>query len=165
MDGQGTQGFRQRGIGCGMAVAASMTALAALTWTMVTPDRLLSRSFEQAIAGHPTTPSVATAGRSDREGLWLSRLESEPPAGLAQGVAIGDRISLQGGDGRMTEFAVVDVRPITADPARSRTVAGPRIDIVTARSTSEASPRTIRFIIETDENEPAPAPLKPQRTL
>jgi len=147
-------------------LAASGALLALITTAMaLKPEALLTRSFETALGERPAVGAAAAVDRADREGLWLSRHEPDAAAGLIQPVALGDRISLRGSDGRMIELVVVDVRPLTGDPLRARTMAGPRIEIVTARTTGDGAQRTIRFIVETDEAEPMPTAPKPQRAL
>jgi hypothetical protein len=151
----------------GLAVAVAAGAAAART------DLLLNRGFGNALeterpglsfqATVAKPPAQAPAGD---EGYWLTRAEVESPSPFAKALAVGDRISIAGQDGRQRQLEVIDLKAIGGNPGRAgRTPGQPHLMLVTCRVSGETSERAeapVRFIIEAEASaEPAaPAPAK-----
>ena len=92
------------------------------------------------------------------EGYWLTRGEVESPAPFAKGLAVGDRITIAGRDGRERVLEVIDLKAIGEPLAKAVTGPTPmRLLLVTCRAI-DASEREahVRFIIEREPTEPAP---------
>jgi hypothetical protein len=91
------------------------------------------------------------------EGYWLTRGEVESPAPFAKGLAVGDRITIAGRDGRERVLEVIDLKAIGEPLAKAVTGTTPmRLLLVTCRAI-EASDREahVRFIIERESSEAA----------
>jgi hypothetical protein len=123
-------------------------------------DLLLNRGFGNALEA--TRPGLsfdgATAKAQDHaavgdEGYWLTRSEVESPAPFAKQLAVGDRISIAGRDGRERQLEVVDLKAIGGNAVRPLRTGGMRLLLVTCRVTGEASDRAdapVRFVIEAE---------------
>ena len=104
-------------------VAAAVAAGAAVLRT----DLLLSRGFGNALdASRPGLSFETAAGKphgagAGDEGYWLTRAEVESPTPFAKPLAIGDRITIAGRDGRERQLEVVDLKALGGHPTR-----GPR---------------------------------------
>jgi hypothetical protein len=98
------------------------------------------------------------------EGYWLTRAEVESPAPFAKPLAVGDRITIAGRDGRERQLEVVDLKAIGGKTVRVAGTAHVRLLLVTCRVTGEAAEQAdapVRFIIEAEPAVPAlPAPAK-----
>jgi hypothetical protein len=147
-------------------VAAVVAAGAAALHT----DLLLDRGFGKALhaprAGlsfEATTSKEPAAGATvGDEGYWLTRAEVESPSPFAKALAVGDRISISGRDGRQRELEVVDLKVVGGPAARGVGAALPRLLLVTCRVSGEAGDgqAPVRFIVEgapADPRTPAPA--------
>ena len=87
--------------------------------------------------------------------------ERPPPS--AKPLAIGDRITIAGRDGRERHLEVVDLKAIGGNTVRATGAAHPRLLLVTCRVSGEGRPgeAPVRFIVEAEPAEPAvPAPAK-----
>jgi hypothetical protein len=147
-----------------LAVAAGAAALST--------DFFLSRGFDKALETSRPGLSFDTAAAKAKtqaaaagdEGYWLTRAEVQNSAPFTQAVAIGDRISIAGRDGRQRQLEVVDLKAIGGELARAANAAPLRLLLVTCRVTGEAADRAeapVRFIIEAGPPPPAlPAPAK-----
>ena len=93
------------------------------------------------------------------EGYWLTRAEVESPAPFAKRLAVGDRITISGRDGRERVLEVVDLKAIGEPLTKAVTGTAPmRLLLVTCRAVDGGERGTqapVRFIIE---GEPAEAP-------
>jgi hypothetical protein len=110
--------------------------------------------FEAAVSG-----GIRQAAHVGDEGYWLTRAEVESPAPFAKRLAIGDRITISGQNGRERVLEVVDTRAIGGPLTNVAAGVAPlRLVLVTCRvvdgSEREAS-APVRFIVE---GEPAEAP-------
>ena len=147
----------------GLAVAAA--AAAAVPHT----DLMLSRGFGNALdASRPGLSFETAVGKPSAqvgdEGYWLTRAEVESPTPFAKPLAVGDRITIAGRDGRERHLEVVDLKAIGGSPVRTGSAAHPRLLLVTCRVAGEGADRIeapVRFIVEADPAVPAvPAPAK-----
>ena len=131
-------------------------------------DRLLSDGFDRALAlsrdglsfdAVPSRrPSPTAAGD---EGFWLTRAEVESPAPFAKPLAVGDRITILGSDGRERRLEVVDLKTVGGNAGRSAPRG--RLLLVSCRVTgkaSESAEATVRFLIEAAAPESVSAPAK-----
>ena len=131
-------------------------------------DRLLSDGFDRALAlsrdglsfdAVPSRrPSPAAAGD---EGFWLTKAEVESPAPFAKPLAVGDRITIAGSDGRERRLEVVDLKAVGGNAGRSA-MRG-RLLLVSCRVTgkaSESAEAMVRFLIEVAAPESVPARAK-----
>ena len=137
---------------------------------MLHTDLLLSRGFGNALGRFPARSVVRDGGRQavgaavGDEGYWLTRAEVESPTPFAKPLAIGDRITIAGRDGRERQLEVVDLKAIGGHHARASQAMHPRLLLVTCRVAGETAGRAeapVRFIIEAEPVAPAaPAPAK-----
>ena len=101
------------------------------------------------------------------EGYWLTRAEVESPTPFAKPLALGDRITISGRDGRAHQLEIVDLKAVgTTLPVIGRRPVPPRLLIVTCRTVGEAGDQgqgQVRFIVEADAVEPGT--VAPAKTL
>src|SRR5689334_20114822 len=124
--------------GVALAVAAGAGVLRS--------DLLLNRGFGNALeASRPSlsfepaaTKAPAQAPVGD-EGYWLTRAEVESPAPFAKALAVGDRITIAGREGRERQLEVVDLKAVGGNAARTLRTGGMRLLLVTCRVTGEAA--------------------------
>jgi len=150
----------------GVAVAAAAGAVALRT------DLLLSRGFGHALdAPRPgmsfdtvAAKEPAPGAAAGDEGYWLTRAEVESPTPFAKALAVGDRITIAGRDGRERQLEVVDLKALGGHHARASQAVHPRLLLVTCRIAGETADRAeapVRFIIEAEPVAPTvPAPAK-----
>ncbi len=150
----------------GLAVAGAAAGVSALG-----SNALLSRGFGQALeAQRPGLSLVAAAKDSSQaatagdEGYWLTRAEVESPSPFAKPLAVGDRITIAGREGRERHLEVTDLKVIGRAHASSQSALPMRLLLVTCRVTGETGERAdapVRFIIEAEPEVPRmPAPAK-----
>lgn len=150
----------------GIAVAVAAGAAALHT------DLLLSRGFGKALDAPRAGLSFDTAASKEPakgatagdEGYWLTRAEVESPTPFAKPLAVGDRITISGQDGRQRQLEVVDLKAIGGNPVRAAGTAHPRLLLVICRVAGKEAGQAeapVRFIIEAEPALPvAPAPAK-----
>jgi hypothetical protein len=155
--------------GCATSAVAAAGALRA--------DLMVSHSFAR-ILGAQSAPQPFEAAPGEirqvahvaDEGYWLTRAEVESPAPFAKRLAVGDRITISGQNGRERVLEVVDTRaigePLTKVAAGTHPL---RLVLVTCRivdgSEREAA-APVRFIIECELGEtPAVQPAPQAKTL
>jgi hypothetical protein len=159
--------FKSRAI-----ILTGLAAVMAMGMAALRTDLLLSRGFDHALESpRPGLSFDAPATKVNRqgvavgdEGFWLTRAEVESPAPFAKALAIGDRITIAGADGRERRLEVMDLKAIGGDTARAPRGAPVRLLLVTCRVAGDAGERAdapVRFIIEAEPTAPAPpAPAK-----
>jgi len=132
-------------------------------------DVLLSRGFGNALGAQRPGLSFETAAAKapaqgvtvGDEGYWLTRAEVESPAPFAKPLAVGDRITIAGRDGRERQLEVVDLKAIGGNAVRVAGAAHMRLLLVTCRVTGEGADAPVRFIIEAEPAAPSlSAPAK-----
>jgi hypothetical protein len=166
-----------------VAVLACLAAAAAAGAAVLHTDALLSRGFGNALdASRPALSFETTVGKPSAqvgdEGYWLTRAEVESPTPFAKPLAIGDRITIAGRDGRQRQLEVVDLKAVgghqaratqainavDGQQARTTQALNPRLLLVTCRVVGETTDRaepTVRFIIEAEPvTSVAPTPAK-----
>ena len=154
-----------------VVVLAGLAVAVATGAAVLRTDLLLSRGFGNALdASRPGLSFETTAGKPSAqgavgdEGYWLTRAEVESPTPFAKPIAIGDRITIAGSDGRERQLEVVDLKAIGGHHVRATPAVHLRLLLVTCRVTGEGAERTeapVRFIVEAESAEPAvPAPAK-----
>ena len=130
-------------------------------------DRLLTNGFDRALAlsrdglSFDAAPSRRPSPASGDEGFWLTRAEVESPAPFAKPLAVGDRITIVGSDGRERRLEVVDLKAVGGNTGRSAPRG--RLLLVSCRVTgkaSESAEAMVRFLIEVAAPESVPAPAK-----
>ena len=155
------------------AIVAAGFALAVATGVgVLRSDLLLNRGFGNALeASRPglsfdtaATKAPAQGVTVGDEGYWLTRAEVESPTPFAKPLAVGDRITIAGRDGRERQLEVVDLKAVGGNAARALRSGAMRLLLVTCRVTGEGADRAdapVRFIIEAEPAAPAlPAPAK-----
>jgi hypothetical protein len=133
-------------------------------------DALLDRGFGNALEA--TRPGLSFDGAVARtqdhgagvgdEGYWLTRSEVESPAPFAKQLAVGDRITIAGRDGRERQLEVTDLKSVGGNAGR-RLRSGMHLLLVTCRVKSEAADPAdmpVRFIIEAEPIARLAAPAK-----
>jgi len=144
-----------------IAVAGIAMAVVGAGVGVLRSDLLLDRGFGNALqATRPGLSFDAAAARSQDhaaavgdEGYWLTRSEVESPAPFAKQLAVGDRISIAGRDGRERQLEVVDLKAIGGNAVRPLRAGGMRLLLVTCRVTGEVPDRAdapVRFVIEAE---------------
>lgn len=144
---------------------AGFTAVAAVGVALWHTDLLVARGFGKALEGARPTLSFQPTAKSGQkqavagdEGYWLTRAEVESPTPFAKPLALGDRITISGRDGRAHQLEIVDLRAVgTTIPVAAGSHAQPRLLIVTCRSVGEAGNQLqgqVRFIVEADAVDP-----------
>lgn len=150
--------------GCAVAALAGAGALRA--------DLMVSHGFGKAFGTQKAALPFETvpSGRQRNaqvgdEGYWLTRAEVQSPAPFDKRLAIGDRITIAGRDGRERSLEVADLKAIGASLIKVATGTAPlRLLLVTCRivdATERESEVLVRFIIEGEAAESA-APPAPQ---
>jgi hypothetical protein len=144
--------------GCAAAILAGAAALRA--------DLMVSHSFGKVFGTQGTALPFEVTGRSGAQqsayagdqGYWLTRAEVESPAPFANRLAVGDRITISGHDGRERILEVVDLRaigePLTKAVAGSSPV---RLLLVTCRIVDAGDREAhapVRFIVEAETADP-----------
>lgn len=138
----------------GLAVAAAAGAL------LFHSQALLSHGFGKALQSSRsdlsfTGSSSATANIVGDEGYWLTRAEVQSPSPFAKALAVGDRITISGSDGRERRLEVVDLKAMHASGTTPM-----RLVLVTCRVSGEGAPSgeaPVRFIVEGEPAAPLPA--------
>jgi hypothetical protein len=150
-----------------IAVAGFAVAVAAGVGVLRS-DLLLNRGFGNALqASRPGLSFDAVATKAPPqgtqvgdEGYWLTRAEVESPAPFAKPLAVGDRITIAGRDGRERQLEVVDLKAVGGNAARLLRTGAMRLLLVTCRVNGEGADAPVRFIIEAEpavRSVPAPA--------
>ena len=154
---------------------AGFTAVAVVSVALWQTDLLVTRGFGKALEGarptlsfQPTARSGQTQAVAGDEGYWLTRAEVESPTPFAKPLALGDRITIAGRDGRAHQLEIVDLKAVgsTIPVAAGSGHAQPRLLIVTCRTVSEAGGPVqgqVRFIVEADAVDPGT--VAPAKTL
>jgi hypothetical protein len=158
----GSSVSRRRAILLSAGAIAAVVAVAAMS-----SDAVRSYGFSSALEisrpGLVFRPNGHPPGVGD-EGYWLTRAEVESPTTLMKALAVGDRITISGPDGRERRLEVVDLKLIGGDPVlrTGATIAPMRLLAVTCKALDgEETTSPVRFIIEVDPAAPAaPAPSK-----
>jgi hypothetical protein len=154
-----------------LILVAGIAVAAAAGMAVLRTDLLLSRGFGLALDASRPGLSFEAAGAKQPardavgdEGYWLTRAEVESPTPFAKPLAVGDRITIAGRNGRERHLEVVDLKAIGGSQARTASAAHPRLLLVTCRVTGAAADQAeapVRFIVEAQPAEPAtPAPAK-----
>jgi hypothetical protein len=149
------------------AIVVTGFALAAAAGVgVIRSDLLLNRGFGHALeASRPglsfdtvATKAPAKGATVGDEGYWLTRAEVESPSPFAKPLAVGDRITIAGRDGRERQLEVVDLKAVGGNAARVLRSGAMRLLLVTCRVTGEGTDRAdapVRFIIEAEPAAPA----------
>jgi hypothetical protein len=142
---------------------AGFAALAAVGAALWQTDLLVARGFGKALEGVKPTLSFqpATKGNQQQavagdEGYWLTRADVESPTPFAKPLALGDRITISGSDGRAHQFEIVDLKAVGSTlPVAAAGQALPRLLVVTCRTVGGTGPQgQVRFIVEADAIDP-----------
>lgn len=157
---KGRMAFIAGGLAVLLAVAGALRA-----------DLMVSHGFAKAFGKQAAvepldtrrTAKMESLPQAGDEGYWLTRSEVESPAPFDKGLAVGDRISITGRDGRERNLEVVDLRVIGEPIVRTvEGVAPMRLLLVTCHIVNASGDRDdktpVRFIIEADTD---PAPARP----
>ena len=153
-------------------VAAGFALAVAAGVGIMRSDLLLSHGFGHALdASRPGLSFDAAAAKSPSrgatvgdEGYWLTRAEVESPAPFAKPLAVGDRITIAGRDGRERQLEVVDLKTVGGSVPRALRTGSMRLLLVTCRVTGDGAEQAnapVRFIIEAEPAAPSlAAPAK-----
>jgi hypothetical protein len=155
--------------GC-VLLLSGLTAFAALAAIGLSSDSLFDRGFGKAlalsraglsfsVAQEKRTTSAVTTGD---EGFWLTQAEVQSPAPFANPLAVGDRITIAGRDGRERRLEVVNLKAVGGNASGALGPHG-RLLLVSCRVTGQAaepSETTVRFLIEAAGEQPAPQRAK-----
>jgi len=148
----------------GSVVAAAASALA------LRADLMVSYGFDKAIgAQKPVLPFelAAAGGRLQRvevgdEAYWLTRAGSQRPVRFDGRLAVGDRLTVTGRDGRARNLVVVGLEAMEAPLLKIAAGGAPvPLLLVTCRVVDQADPgrqELVRFQIEAEEPKPAALP-------
>ena len=135
----------------GLATAAALSAGAVLA---TSSETVLRNSFSTALgspvpSGLQVAKSAPVAGTED---FWLTASRAEGGLAVTKAVSVGDHFALTlGGQNRHFEVAAVsDYAPLTTEIDIRANQS--RLVIVTARDTRASSTRSIRFVMEIEQN-------------
>jgi hypothetical protein len=142
-----------------LAGVAAITAVGAALWHT---DLLVARGFGKALEGAKPALSFQPASKgtpvqtvAGDEGYWLTRADVESPTPFAKPLALGDRITISGHDGRTQQLEIVDLKAAgTTLPVSANGQTLPRLLIVTCRSVEGGQQSQMRFIVEADAVDP-----------
>jgi hypothetical protein len=150
-----------------LLLLSGVAGVLAVDASVLQSDRMLSKGFDKALALSREglsfdavanrKPTAATAGD---EGFWLTRAEVQSPTPFAKPLAVGDRITIAGSDGRERRLEVVNLKAVGGGRAAA---AHGRLLLVSCRVTgkaAETAEATVRFLIEADAPESAAVPAK-----
>ena len=167
--------MRSAGLKGRVAFIAGGVAILLATAGALRADLLVSHGFARAFGTQSAvepldvqrTAKVQGLTQSGDEGYWLTRSEVESPAPFDKGLAVGDRISIAGRDGRARNLEVVDLRLIGEPIVRTVEGAAPmRLLLVTCHIVTANGDRDdktpVRFIIEADTDPAPPRPATPK---
>jgi hypothetical protein len=153
-------------------VLVGLAAAAAVGAGALRSDLLLARGFGKAFQNSAPALSFDTAAHKDGaaqtatsgdEGYWLTRAEVESPSPFAKPLAVGDRITISGQDGRERRLEVMDLKSIGDNATRGAQL---RLMLVTCRvADAGGSEATVRFIVEAEPSVPHPLPPQPAKAL
>jgi hypothetical protein len=155
-----------------ITVAAGLVFAVAAGVVVMRGDLLLSHGFGHALdASRPGLSFDTAAAKAPTrgapvgdEGYWLTRAEVESPAPFAKPLAVGDRITIAGHDGRERQLEVVDLKTVGGSAPRALRAGSMRLLLVTCRVTGDSAEQAnapVRFIIEAEPAAPTlPAPAK-----
>jgi hypothetical protein len=134
--------------GCAAALVVTLCALRA--------DLLVSRGFAKAFGsqGAPLSfDATAVSGTLEHQGELFSLTRSEdgalPP--FARRLAVGDRITITGRDGRQRSLIVVDIKPLSDPLTRVASHPQPERLLVTCRvleGNAADSQSQVQFLIQ-----------------
>ena len=104
------------------------------------------------------------------EGYWLTRSSLGGQASFGRHLAVGNRITISGGDGRPRTLEVVEIASMGAPLLKVAAGGAPvRLVRVTARvvgAPEAGHEELVRFYVEADQPKPAPLPVAaPQAAL
>jgi len=157
-----------------LALAAGGIAAAALAIGALRADLFVTQGFTQALnrqglANTDTRVTLRNAGaQSGDEGYWLTRSEVASPSPFDKQLAVGDRITIAGHQGRERTLEVVDIKMVGESLVPAVTgAAAPRLLMVTCRVVATDGEQDVkapvRFIIEAETPDPAPrSPASPK---
>ena len=141
-------------------LATAMATGAVLSRT----HHVLSQSFVKALQdtrGSELTFSPSRPASGD-EGYWLTRAEVQSPAPFAKPLAVGDRITISGADGRERRLEVIDLKAVSASKHDDKSTLS--LLLVTCRVADEQGiaqeTAPVRFIVEGELAKPQPATPK-----
>lgn len=140
--------------GCAVAILAGGGALRA--------DLMVGHGFGKVFGAQDAPLPFEVAGNGPThvaqvgdEGYWLTRSQVESPAPFAKRLAVGDRITISGRDGRQQTLEVVDLKSIGEPLTKVVTGAPPmRLLLVTCRIVDGDGQPPVRFIVEGEPAEP-----------
>ncbi|HJU31462.1 MAG TPA: hypothetical protein VJ740_08410 [Hyphomicrobiaceae bacterium] len=154
-----------------MFAAAGLVVAVTAGAGVLRSDLLLNRGFGQALEASRPALSFDTSTADSRpqgatvgdEGFWLTRAEVESPTPFAKPLAVGDRITISGREGRERQLEVVDLRTVGGN-ARGAGGTALRLLLVTCRVSGDGADQAnapVRFIVEAEPSAPVrPAPAK-----
>ena len=147
---------------------AGFTAVAVVGVALWQTDLLVARGFGKALEGarptlsfQPTAKAGQTQTVAGDEGYWLTRAEVESPTPFAKPLALGDRITIAGRDGRAHQLEIVDLKAVgtTIPVATGSAHTQPRLLIVTCRlSASPLARARVQFASSSRQTRSTPAP-------
>jgi hypothetical protein len=128
-----------------VALAIAGVALVAFDAAISRSKVMIGKSIVSAVDSRPGTEAASDGlVRFDPAYLHLSNLPGG--SGAHQRFSVGDRLSFSGRDGAVSNYAIVDVQPLTAKAGESGEDLS-RLAIVTAASVDQPSQK-LRFIVE-----------------
>ena len=155
--------------------SAALGAAGAIAWRA---DLLVGYGFGRALQAQEAAlpfELVTPASRQAKaevgdEGYWLTRSTLEGQASFGRPLAVGNRITISGGNGRPRTLEVVEIASTGAPLLKVAEGSAPvRLTRVTARvvgAPEAGHEELVRFYVEVDKPNPAPLPAAtPQAAL
>jgi hypothetical protein len=124
---------------------------------------------QQAALPFELAPGPLAQAEVGDEGYWLTRTSIESHAAFNKGLAVGDRITITGRNGRARTLEIVDLKKFIGAPLLKIATDNAPIGLVrvTARVVGPGKigqEGLVRFFIEVEDAKPATAP-EPQASL
>jgi hypothetical protein len=152
-----------------IVLVVGSVALGAAGALALRADLLVGYRLGRALDAQKAATPFALSARTDRvdraevgdEGYWLNRTAFEGQAPFGRHLAVGDRITISGGDGRPRTLEVVEIAPLGAPLLKVAENSTPvRLMRVAARvvsGTEAGREEVVRFYVEVDKPKPLPS--------
>jgi hypothetical protein len=160
-----------------VVLTMGVAALGAAAAVTMRADLLVGYGVDKALEAHNVVlpfEAAAQTGRPEKaevgdEGYWLTPTKFDGRAPLHGHLAVGNRITISGGDGRARTLEVVGITmigaPLLKVAADGATVRLMRVTARVVGSTEPGRDELVRFYVEVEKPKPADSLQVPQAPL
>ena len=150
-----------------LTLGTACAAVGLLATTIFKPEAVLDRSVETALARSTTSIGPAraqvhaTPPLAGSPHFRLSR-HDETSVGLPNSVSLGDRIDINGADGRSRTLEVINISDVDAVVTQTGEAPSMRFQLVLCREVGHPNGKLVRFIMESEApgTKPAGQPVR-----